>query len=115
MFGKKKTDKIVKINQPQNSAAEFSLDQNTPNPFSGQTSICFSVPRSGNIRIIVYNRREDLQCILHNGHLAPGSYRLMWDGTDAESRALKPGSYSYCLAAEGVFVTRKLTIKNSEK
>lgn len=110
MLKREKTQKLTRENQLLEMPLEFNLEQNHPNPFAGQTGICFSIPRPGNIKIMVYNNREELQCILHQGHLDPGNYRLIWDGTDTDNRPLKPGSYNYCLQAEGFFVTRKLTI-----
>lgn len=115
MFRREKTHKLLQETQSLEMPGEFNLAQNSPNPFSGQTAICFSVPRPGNIKIMVYNYREELQCTLHDGYLEPGSYRLIWNGSGSESRPLKPGSYHYCLQAEGFFVTRKLTITQVSK
>lgn len=111
MIRREKSHKLLRDNQSLDMPTEFNLEQNSPNPFTGQTGISFSVPRPGDVKIMVYNPREELQCILHDGHLEPGSYRLTWDGSDAAGRPLKPGSYVYCLQAAGFIATRRLAIK----
>lgn len=112
MLRRKKKYTRLQDNQSVEIPTEFNLEQNSPNPFAGQTRICFSVPRPGHVKIMVYNHPEELRCVLHDGSLEPGSYRLTWDGTDAEGRPLKPGSYVYCLQAEGFIASRRLAIKN---
>lgn len=110
MLRKAKNHRLVRDNRPPEEPAEYLLAQNSPNPFRIQTGIGFSVPRPGRVKIMVFNHREEQQCILHDGHLDPGCYRLIWNGVDADNHPLKPGSYDYCLQAGDFFATRKLII-----
>lgn len=111
MLRREKNYTLTELEQSPEIPREFYLAQNSPNPFTGQTAISFFIPRPGNVKILVYDNREELQCVLHDNHLKPGYYRLIWKGTDAGQHPLKPGSYNYCLQAAGFFATRKLTIK----
>lgn len=112
MLHKKNTANLSKDDKTLNTPDEFRLDQNSPNPFNIRTTIHFSTPRQCNVKLVVYNLREELMCILHKGQLSPGRYILEWDGMDAEGQRLKNGSYVYRLEADGFVATRRLKIGN---
>jgi len=99
-------------NKSVNGSTEFRLEQNTPNPFGAQTVIRFSVPRRCDVKLVVYNLREELVCVLHEGQFIPGCYLAEWEGTDGEGQRLKNGSYVYRLEADGFVATRRLKIGN---
>jgi hypothetical protein len=77
--------------------SNFQLDQNYPNPFNPTTTIEFSVPNDGNVKLSVYNSLGQNVATLFDGfaqsgyvqkvnfnasHLASGIYfsRLEYDG-----------------------------------
>lgn len=112
MYYKKKVSKLSRDDKSIHGHAEFRLEQNSPNPFSAQTVIRFSVPRQCDVKLVVYNLREELVCIMHNGQLDPGRYIVDWDGMDTDGQRLKNGSYVYRMEAEGFVATRRLKIGN---
>jgi hypothetical protein len=112
MYRKKKTARLSRDDKSINGPAEFRLEQNSPNPFNTQTIIRFSVPRQCDVKLVVYNLREELLCILHQGQLTTGRYIVDWQGMDAEGQRLKNGSYVYRLEADGFVATRRLKIGN---
>ena len=111
MLHKRNTYPVSMDSKARDKPSEFRLEQNSPNPFSTQTTIYFSVPRHCDVKLVVYNLREELVCILHRSQLSPGRYILKWDGKDTGGGRLKNGSYVYRLEANGFLASRRLTIK----
>jgi len=98
--------------------SSFGLEQNYPNPFNPSTTIGFRVPgvetetgstsidnRSGSgvsglgsswVRLAVYDMLGREVSVLVNEHMAPGSYRMQFDG-----RGLTSGTYFYRMQISG--------------
>lgn len=83
----------------------FSLYQNYPNPFNPATKIKFDIPKSGNVKLAVYDIAGKEITELVNQNLSPGSYITSWN---AEGRA--SGVYFYSLEAEGYKENRKMLL-----
>jgi predicted CXXCH cytochrome family protein len=79
----------------QKTPATFALGQNYPNPFNPTTNINFSIPRSGHIRLHVYNQAGQLVKTLVDGQMAPGNYSADMTGNDLGS-----GMYIYRISVE---------------
>ena len=112
MYRKKKTAKLSRDDKSINDLTEFSLEQNTPNPFGAKTAIRFSIPRQCDVKLVVYDLREVLLCILYQGQLDRGCYQVAWEGRDAGGLRLSNGSYVYRLEADGFVASRRLKIGN---
>lgn len=84
---------------------QFSLSQNYPNPFNPSTTIAFTVPQSGPVRLQVYDLLGKLVATLVDSPLAAGRYQTTWEAT-----GLASGVYLYRLEAEGWAQTKKLTL-----
>ncbi len=70
----------------------YSLRQNYPNPFNPSTSIAFSVPRSEQVTLAVYNLLGKEVARLVDRRLAAGTYEATWNGAAHPS-----GVYLYTL------------------
>ena len=85
----------VNDNQTLNS---YTLSQNYPNPFNPVTTISYSIPRTGFVRLIVYNILGQPVKILVNKELKAGSYHNEFDGGNLSSGVylcrLTAGKYS---------------------
>lgn len=81
------------------------LNQNQPNPFNPTTSISFSIPSSGNVRLEVYNMAGQLVDVLVNGYRPSGSHLAVW-----QSNRHAAGVYFYRLRYGGFTQTRKMTL-----
>jgi len=85
--------------------SEFSLSQNYPNPFNPATNIKFSLPKSGFVKLSIYDVMGGEVSMLINGELSAGSYNYDFDAT-----SLASGIYFYKLEA-GVFTqTKKMVL-----
>lgn len=85
--------------------AAYSLSQNYPNPFNPTTSIKFSIPKSGNVSLKIYNAAgSEIESLL-DGFLSAGSYNAQIDGTEWSS-----GVYFYTLKTDGFSETKKMIL-----
>jgi len=59
----------------------YNLSQNYPNPFNPVTNIKFDIPRSGLVKITVFDMLGRVVATLLNESLQPGSYNVDWDAS----------------------------------
>jgi hypothetical protein len=83
-------------------AEGFSLSQNYPNPFNPVTQINFSVGKTSDIEIKVYDILGNVVSVLVNENLKQGEYK-----TDFNSAVLATGTYFYSLFANGEKISTK--------
>jgi photosystem II stability/assembly factor-like uncharacterized protein len=85
--------------------SSIQLNQNTPNPFSGSTTIHWSSSASGFTTLKVFTASGIEIETLTSKYLPKGDYTIQFDRTD-----LDPGVYYYQLMINGHQVTKKLII-----
>ena len=86
-----------------NGPLTFRLEQNLPNPFNPETTIRFSIPERGQVRLAVYDVLGKEVAILAEGMLAPGEHLVRYrpDG-------LASGVYIYRLEGARQVLTGKM-------
>ena len=62
--------------------SEVKLYQNVPNPFNPCTVIRFSLPKSGNVKLSVYDLTGREAAVLVDEYRQAGRYEITFDGTD---------------------------------
>jgi hypothetical protein len=82
-----------------------SLAQNYPNPFNARTVISFNLATAGGVELDVYNMIGQKVVTLVNGNYNPGTYDVVWDGSNASS-----GIYYYRLVTTDKTETKKMTL-----
>ncbi len=100
--GKYEYSKSIEVDV--NVAYNFELAQNYPNPFNPTTSISFSIPQSGNVKLAVYNLLGQEVKTLINRNMEAGSYSV-----DFDAEGLFSGVYIYRLESNGMTLTKKMT------
>jgi len=83
----------------------FDLSQNYPNPFNPSTSIKYSVPESGNIRLSVFNIVGEEVAVLAEGFTQAGFYEVTFDASN-----LSTGVYLYKLQSANSVQTKKMML-----
>jgi hypothetical protein len=83
----------------------YSLNQNYPNPFNPSTTICFSLPKSDNVLLKIYDLLGNEIETLTDGKLLPGNYYFKW----TPKKNLSSGIYLYRLKT-GNFMDTKTSI-----
>ena len=84
---------------------KFELNQNYPNPFNPITSIKFSLPSAGNVKLSVYNLLGQEVQTLINGFKEAGIHTVNF-----EAKNLNSGIYLYKLEANGLTSVKKMTL-----
>jgi glucuronoarabinoxylan endo-1,4-beta-xylanase len=87
------------------SPTSFRLRQNYPNPFNPSTTIGFSLPRSGEVSLKIFNPLGEEVATLTSGHMDAGVHSIEWNATGQPS-----GVYFYRLQAGSCAETRKLVL-----
>ncbi|HEX7356794.1 MAG TPA: T9SS type A sorting domain-containing protein, partial [Ignavibacteriaceae bacterium] len=84
---------------------EFSLEQNYPNPFNPSTTIQFSIPKSGNVKVKVYDVLGNEVESLIDEYREAGRYEVTYDAS-----GLSSGVYFYNLQSGSFAQTKKLQL-----
>ncbi|TFH57931.1 MAG: T9SS type A sorting domain-containing protein [Candidatus Zixiibacteriota bacterium] len=86
----------------------YQLQQNYPTPFNPSTSIHFSIPRHGRVRIDVFNLLGQSVTTLIDKEIDAGVHSVSWDGRNAAGTEAANGIYFYRLEAGEFTATRKM-------
>ena len=76
-----------------------------PNPFNAETTISFTLPKTENITVSVFDVMGKEVTVLASGEYSAGNHNLKFDGKDLSS-----GVYFVRLKAEGNHLTQKLIL-----
>jgi hypothetical protein len=77
---------------------EFALTSR-PNPTSGASTLSFSLARSGEVSLAIYDASGRRVRALLSGPRGPGTYAARWDGRDEKGIEVPSGIYFYKLFA----------------
>jgi hypothetical protein len=85
--------------------ARFCLEQNYPNPFNPTTTISYTLPENGHVRLEIYNLLGQRVATLSDDWQVAGQRTVRWDAS-----GLASGIYLCRLTAGGHTHTRKMTL-----
>lgn len=88
----------------------YLLDQNRPNPFNPTTSIQYSLPVTGWVKLAIYNILGNQVRILVDETKPAGSHTVNWDGRSNSNDVLPSGVYFYRLTAGSYQETKKMLL-----
>jgi PKD repeat protein len=83
----------------------YMLYQNFPNPFNPTTTIAFSMPEKGHVRLTVFNVAGELVETLVNREMEAGIHTYTWNAVNVSS-----GVYFYRLQAGNFVETKKMLL-----
>ena len=82
-----------------------------PNPFAGETTLSFDLPRAGAVSVSLYDLQGRLvRTLLDGAPLASGSRELVWDGRDDSGRSTANGVYLCRVQTEEGAQTARLVL-----
>jgi hypothetical protein len=82
----------------------------TPNPFSEQTLIQYTLATPSPVRLSIYNISSQLVKTLAREVETPGLHARRWDGRDEQGRKVAAGVYFYRLQTQGYTETKKMIL-----
>jgi hypothetical protein len=89
----------------EDAVDSFELYQNYPNPFNPSTTISYSIPEEGLVRLSIYNTLGELIKELMNEIKEPGYFNIHWNAKDINS-----GVYFLKLEANNFVSTKKMLL-----
>jgi hypothetical protein len=105
---------ITSLEEPSNyttlTPSDFQLENNYPNPFNPETIIEYKVPKTGQVKLAIFNVLGQKVKTLVDAHQLAGIYNVMWDGKDESGNKLATGVYFYQLIGENALITKKMTL-----
>ncbi len=112
------TRRLLAVGRPSSVAdvereflpTSLRLSQNYPNPFNPVTTIAFDLPKTGTVRIVIYDLLGRALKTLVEGERAAGSYSIHWDGRSDDNRPAAAGIYFCRLESGGEARVIKLTL-----
>lgn len=88
-----------------NLPAKFELQQNYPNPFNPTTTILYSLPKSGTVRIRISNVLGETVTDLVNDYQKDGNHRILFNGANLAS-----GVYFYSIHFQNKAISKKMLL-----
>ncbi len=85
--------------------AQFELFQNYPNPFNPVTRIKFSLPKAGQVKILIYNMLGQQVAVVWD-NFKPAGYHTL----DFDAGSLASGMYFYRLQAQHYIAVRQMLL-----
>ena len=83
----------------------LTVEQNRPNPFTGMTTVNYSLDKAANVDVVIYNVAGSKVMTINKGTQAAGSHKVEINASD-----LQAGVYYYTLTADGYTVTKKMIV-----
>ncbi|MDK9700629.1 MAG: T9SS type A sorting domain-containing protein [bacterium] len=85
---------------------EYTLEQNFPNPFNGETKFRFTLPVSGVVKVTIFDvMGREVVTAIHR-QLQAGTFDVRWNGKSNTGMKVGSGVYFYRIEA-GIFVSTK--------
>jgi len=88
----------------------FSLEPNFPNPFNPSTTIRFTLPAPGHVRLAIFDVAGRRVAELVDRSLGGGPHTMVWDGKDTRGRRVESGVYFYRLETPEGRASRKMVL-----
>jgi C1A family cysteine protease len=100
------------VNEGTNESipTKWKIFQNYPNPFNMTTRIEYSMPKAGDVKIVIYNIKGEVVRNLLEKYHNPGHHFIEWDGYDNKGLPVGTGIYFYHLEVKGKFSSTKKMI-----
>ncbi len=95
---------VTSVNDSKNLRANYTLAQNYPNPFNPSTTISFSLPKAGKVKLTLFDALGSKVDEIANSEFSSGYHSVNYNASDLAS-----GVYFYRIEA-GSFVQSKKMI-----
>ena len=86
----------------------YSLSSSYPNPSRDNSTIKFTMPQAGQVKIEVYNIAGQRVKTLVNGNMDAGYHQIAWNGRNDAGQRVANGVYMYRMNSGSFVATKKL-------
>ncbi len=93
-----------------NIPSSYALLQNYPNPFNPTTTITYSLEKTQNVTVDVYDLFGHKIRTLYSGMQTAGHHHVQWNGTNDANQPVSTGVYLYRLHTANRIETRKMML-----
>jgi hypothetical protein len=93
------------VNNTEGSVYSYELSQNYPNPFNPVTYINYSIPKSGFVKLSVFDILGKEVATLVNSNKSEGSYEVIFDAS-----RLSSGIYFYKITVGEFIDVKKMSV-----
>lgn len=91
----------------------ISIAQNSPNPFSDQTTFTYSISYSEEISLKIFNHLgQRIRSLIDNEKKIPGEHHFIWDGRNENGHKLPQGIYYYKFQTEKGSLINKMVLRD---
>ena len=104
LYGRE-VDFISNIAEPKTDVKSFGLYQNYPNQFNPKTTIEFTLPKTSDVTLKIFNILGEEVVTLVSDRLSVGTYSYDWDASNMAN-----GIYLYCLETDEYIATKKMIL-----
>jgi uncharacterized delta-60 repeat protein len=98
------------IEIPLEIPQKYQLLQNYPNPFNPITTINYQLPRSVDVKLIIYNVLGQKVKTLVDQRVEAGYHNVKWDSKDDNGKVAPTGIYVYRLTTREFVQSRKMLL-----
>jgi len=95
----------------EESPAVFALNGNFPNPFNMSTTIQFTLPGAGEVRLDIFNVTGQKVRTLVRQTMDAGVHRMVWDGRTDNGQTVSSGVYLSQLSLDGKTAVGKMMLE----
>ncbi len=99
----------VGINDIEIPVVDYQL-ANYPNPFNPETKIVFDLPKSGHVKLEIYNIRGQKVKTLLDCYMSPGRSEMLWNSKDDDGKRVSSGVYFYKLQTPNKNIIKKMML-----
>jgi hypothetical protein len=86
------------------------MDSPYPNPCNPRTSLSFTLPAPGPVKLAMYDLSGRRVAVLADGHFEAGRHSVIWSGKDDAGRPQPSGIYFARIEAAGLVDSRKVIL-----
>ncbi len=89
---------------------DFLISANFPNPFNPATTIQYSIPHGGNVRIKIFDSIGKEVRELYSGYMNAGTHNVRWNSKDNSGKNAASGVYIFSITYNGLMKSIKLVL-----
>jgi DUF971 family protein len=104
------TDAYVEERETELTASELQLQPGAPNPFRHKTTLTYTLPEEGNVKLEVFDVLGRRVRMLVDDRKDAGTYETTWGGGNQAGRTVASGVYLGRLTFDGQTITQKMVL-----